>query len=80
MKAKNLITFSLIMLLCGSVAEISAFKKQSSTPGFDPLQTAEIYLSGHGPDDAVEWDFMCTGGRNSGSWTKIKVPSCWEQE
>ena len=68
------------MLLCGSVAEISAFKKQSSTPGFDPLQTAEIYLSGHGPDDAVEWDFMCTGGRNSGTWTKIKVPSCWEQE
>ena len=23
-------------------------------------------------------DFMCTGGNNSGKWTKIGVPSCWE--
>lgn len=26
----------------------------------------------------VEWDFFCTDGRNSGKWTKIGVPSCWE--
>ena len=26
----------------------------------------------------VQWDFMCTGGNNSGKWTKIGVPSCWE--
>lgn len=26
----------------------------------------------------VEWDFFCTNGRNSGKWTKIGVPSCWE--
>ena len=26
----------------------------------------------------VEWDFLCTDGRNSGQWTKIGVPSCWE--
>ena len=26
----------------------------------------------------VEWDFRCTDGRNSGQWTKIGVPSCWE--
>jgi len=26
----------------------------------------------------VEWDFYCTDGRNSGKWTKIGVPSCWE--
>ena len=26
----------------------------------------------------VEWDFYCTGGNNSGRWTKIGVPSCWE--
>ncbi len=38
------------------------------------------YLSGRGADDAVEWDFLCTAGRRSGEWTKIHVPSCWEQE
>ena len=42
--------------------------------------TESLYLSGRGSDDAVEWDFYCTGGRNSGFWTKIRVPSCWEQE
>lgn len=36
------------------------------------------YLSGTGNDYTVEWDFYCTGGRNSGKWTKIPVPSCWE--
>ncbi len=37
-----------------------------------------VYLSGQGKDDAVAWDFYCTGGRNSGKWTKIPVPSNWE--
>jgi hypothetical protein len=40
--------------------------------------TAIQYLSGKGYDDAVEWEFFCTEGRNSGKWTTIKVPSCWE--
>ena len=26
----------------------------------------------------VQWDFFCTEGHNSGKWTKIGVPSCWE--
>ena len=34
-------------------------------------QTERQYLSGHGCDDMVEWDFFCTDGRNSGKWTKI---------
>lgn len=38
------------------------------------------YLSGVDNNTRVEWDFFCTGGRNSGYWTKIKVPSCWEQQ
>ena len=42
-------------------------------------ETEKIYLSGKGFDDAVEWDFYCTDGRKSGEWTKIPVPSCWEQ-
>ncbi len=40
--------------------------------------TQRYYLSGHGADDTILWDFNCTGGNNSGKWTKIGVPSCWE--
>ena len=36
------------------------------------------YLSGTDKDHTVNWDFFCTGGRNSGQWTKIPVPSNWE--
>ena len=39
-----------------------------------------IYLSGRGPQDAVDWEFFCSEGRNSGIWTTIPVPSCWETE
>jgi hypothetical protein len=42
-------------------------------------QTERIYISGKGPSDAVEWDFHCSSGRRSGEWTKIPVPSNWEQ-
>lgn len=41
-------------------------------------QTDIKYLSGRGPDDAVKWDFYCTGGMNANKWTTIAVPSCWE--
>ncbi len=40
--------------------------------------TQKIYLSGYGNDDAIPWEFYCTGGRNSGAWTTIPVPSHWE--
>ena len=42
------------------------------------VYTQRQYLSGRGSDDMVQWDFYCTGGNNSGKWTKIGVPSCWE--
>ena len=42
------------------------------------VETERQYLSGHGCDDMVEWDFFCTDGHNSNKWTKIGVPSCWE--
>ncbi|RYZ24838.1 MAG: glycoside hydrolase family 2, partial [Chitinophagaceae bacterium] len=38
------------------------------------------YLSGTDNKNTVGWDFFCTGGRNSGYWTKIQVPSHWEQQ
>lgn len=43
-------------------------------------ETIIHYLSGTDKDHTVEWDFFCTGGRNSGKWTKIQVPSTWEQQ
>lgn len=42
------------------------------------VYTHRQYLSGRGSDDMVQWDFFCTDGNNSGKWTKIGVPSCWE--
>ena len=50
----------------------AAMQAQSS------VETQRQYLSGHGCDDMVQWDFLCTDGRNCGQWTKIGVPSCWE--
>ena len=41
-------------------------------------KTERLYLSGHGCDDMVQWDFYCTDGAHSGEWSKIGVPSCWE--
>ena len=41
-------------------------------------QTQRLYLSGTDKDNTVQWDFLCTAGRNSGNWTKIAVPSNWE--
>ncbi|RYX81632.1 glycoside hydrolase family 2 [bacterium] len=38
------------------------------------------YLSGTDKDHTVAWDFYCSGGRKSGNWTKIPVPSNWEQQ
>lgn len=46
---------------------------------FVQAQKTEIqYLSGTGCDHTVNWDFLCTAGRNSGKWTQIPVPSNWE--
>lgn len=46
--------------------------------GQDDVATHRLYLSGHGCDDMVKWQFYCTDGQNSGRWTTIGVPSCWE--
>jgi hypothetical protein len=43
-------------------------------------ETLIRYLSGKGSDDAVLWDFTISEGRRAGEQTKIRVPSCWEQE
>lgn len=43
-------------------------------------QTIVQYLSGKDKDHTVNWEFMCTGGRDSGNWTTIPVPSNWEMQ
>jgi hypothetical protein len=44
-------------------------------------QTKQIqYLSGTDTKHTVQWDFFCTAGRNSGAWSNIQVPGCWEQQ
>ena len=43
-------------------------------------ETELRYLSGHGPKDAVPWEFSVTKGRRAGEWTTIQVPSNWEQQ
>lgn len=40
--------------------------------------TETLYLSGTGLGDTKTWDFLCSGGMNSGKWNKIEVPSQWE--
>ncbi|HEY6915381.1 MAG TPA: glycoside hydrolase family 2 TIM barrel-domain containing protein [Paludibacter sp.] len=63
-------TFTLAAFIAFSLTSVFA---QKITP-----TTQRVYLSGHGCDDMVQWDFFCTEGMNSGKWTKIGVPSCWE--
>lgn len=42
--------------------------------------TETKYLSGTGAGKTVDWEFYCSAGMNSGKWTTIAVPSCWEQQ
>ncbi|HEV8082972.1 MAG TPA: glycoside hydrolase family 2 TIM barrel-domain containing protein, partial [Chitinophagaceae bacterium] len=55
------------MLLCCSISLNS-----------NSQQTITKFLSGTDKDHTVAWDFYCTKGNNSGKWTTIPVPSCWE--
>ncbi|MGJ7030134.1 hypothetical protein GGU45_000612 [Niabella hirudinis] len=62
---KKIITGITALVLCGAIS----------------AQTKQVqYLSGTGSNQTVAWDFYCTGGRSSGYWTTIQVPSCWEQQ
>jgi hypothetical protein len=43
-----------------------------------PATNEILFLSGTGKDHTVPWDFRVSAGRNSGFWTNIPVPSCWD--
>lgn len=55
-----------------------------NTPSFGQssslIEKQEEYLSGTDSKNTTTWDFFCTSGRKSGVWSKIEVPSCWEQQ
>ena len=38
------------------------------------------FLSGTDKDHTVDWQFRVSGGRNSGEWKTIPVPSNWEMQ
>jgi hypothetical protein len=65
MRFKKLLVLSLIQF-----SAITIFSQQKQIQ----------YLSGTDNKHTVDWDFFCTGGRNSGYWAKIAVPSQWEQQ
>ncbi|QIL77699.1 glycoside hydrolase family 2 protein [Hymenobacter sp. HDW8] len=69
MKTNLLTWFTCLTLLWGGNATAQA-----------PPQKQVRYLSGTDNMHTATWDFYCTGGRKSGFWTKIQVPSCWEQQ
>lgn len=41
-------------------------------------ETETQYLSGHGKDDPVQWQFMCDKGMKANKWSTIGVPSNWQ--
>src|SRR6218665_1863100 len=44
-------------------------------------QSKEIqFLTGKDAEHTKEWDFRINSGRKSGSWSKINLPSHWEQQ
>ena len=77
MKLTRFFSFAMALLISFSLSAKPAKKKAPAPLG---PETQVQYISGHDAASAVEWDFFCTEGRNSGEWTKIKVPSCWETE
>ncbi len=64
-----------MILGCGLVPLLGATMLAAADTG-----TLQYYLSGHGPKDAIAWDFTVTGGRRAGEKTTIGVPSNWEQQ
>ena len=68
-------TTTFVCLVAGLLLGVGAGVRAQT----NDTRTQVRYLSGTGKDDAVEWEFYCTAGRRSGAWTKIPVPSNWEQ-
>jgi hypothetical protein len=68
------------MLNRSALLIIFAFAFHSQIHAQQSYRTEIQYLSGRDNEHTAQWDFWCTGGRKSGYWTKIDVPSHWEQQ
>ncbi|MDR2563912.1 MAG: DUF4981 domain-containing protein [Prevotellaceae bacterium] len=71
--------FLLLLSLVGGIASAQE-TKAITLSNAGAQETEKMMLSGNSPDDNVMWDFYCTAGRNSGTESRIRVPSCWELE
>lgn len=60
----------LFFLILFSIVTSSCFSQETSIQ----------YLSGLDKDRTVDWEFKVSGGRNSGEWKTIPVPSNWEMQ
>ncbi|MEM1179104.1 MAG: glycoside hydrolase family 2 TIM barrel-domain containing protein [Acidobacteriota bacterium] len=70
--------------MCLSAAYLAAGAASSAGEGApaDPPATEIRYLSGTGYGDEVRWDFKLDSrtGRRAGVWSRLPVPSQWQQE
>jgi hypothetical protein len=73
-------TINRILFTAAGLCALMATSVSVSGKERDAQRTERQMLSGQSPEDNVRWDFFCTGGSNSGQWTTIRVPSCWETE
>lgn len=64
--------YNRIGTLAGTVTASSRDVEPSCTPD-NTVCTSRLSLDG-------QWQFRVSAGQNSGKWSKITVPSCWEQE
>jgi hypothetical protein len=71
-------TFPFTLRAAGRTLAIALISGAHVLAAAEP-QTERQYLSGHGPEDAVRWEFSVTSGRRAGEQSEIPVPSNWEQ-
>lgn len=64
----NLLILIVAISLAGSAYAQNSFRSEIK------------YLSGTDVKHTKTWDFMIDGGRKAGLWSKIQVPSHWEQQ
>ncbi|MEN0051990.1 MAG: glycoside hydrolase family 2 TIM barrel-domain containing protein, partial [Bacteroidota bacterium] len=78
MKKQSTLFLTLLLLTLAILLNVWSIKAQKTST--NNQETIIKYLSSTGKDHTVTWDFFCTKGRKSGAWSKIEVPSCWEQQ
>ncbi|HUV13049.1 MAG TPA: glycoside hydrolase family 2, partial [Acidobacteriota bacterium] len=75
MKRANLIHGAVFRLL---PAVLAVLVLAGLTSPLFSQDTETLYLSGTDSEHTIDWEFYCSGGRQSGFWTYIPVPSNWE--